>query len=440
MKYRRLTRIFAMSLPVMGGMLSQNLVNLVDAAMVGRLGAAALGAVGLSNVIVFLSSAAMMGLSPAVQAMAARRKGEGNDQQMAFALNGGFILAILVGIPLTIILIPTLQFGLPHLCADPAVAKAGAPYLFWRICSITAIGINFAFRGYWNGISMAKCYMFILSTMNGLNILFNWLFIFGPGPFPELGVAGAGLASCIATWMGSAMYIALGFKIATPHGFARRFPAKQIMPTLLRLAMPSAIQQSFYAGGMTLMYIIVGMVGTIELAATNVITTLYLIGVMPGMGFGLAAASLAGQALGRQDPDDAKQSGWDVVIVASISLAAIAAPLICLPDPIIRLFSPDPALVMTGSLPLQIAGLSLPIQAAGLVLMHALMGAGDNTAVMYISTACQWLFALPAAYLFGPVLGGGLVTIWIIQIIYRALPSVIFAYRWHKAGWIHIKV
>ncbi len=436
----RLVAILGISLPVMGGMLSQNLLNLCDTAMVGRLGPVDLAAVGIGGVANFLAMSAMLGLSPAVQAMAARRKGERAESEMAESLNGGLLLALFFGIPVSVILYQLAPLAFSFLSHDAEVVATGTPYLQARIIAVTAIGINFSFRGYWNGVSQAKCYMVSLSSMNVINMVLNYMLIFGHWGAPELGAVGAGVASCIATFAGAGIYCYFGFRLARPNGFLKRWPSATVLRTLLRLSFPSAMQQMFYAGGVTVLFWIIGLVGTVELAAANIIVTLYLLGVMPGVGFGMAAASLIGQSLGAGDPEEAERCGWEVVVVAVLVLGLIALPKLVAPQLMLRLFTPSQEVIAAGKGAIILAGIGLPIQAVGLVLMQALMGAGDNVRVMLLSVGCQWGILLPGAYLLGPVLGVGLTGIWVIQLLYRILFSLSMVVRWRQGIWRTIEV
>ena len=439
-KLARFKAVLGISLPVMGGMLSQNLLNLADTAMVGRLGPVDLAAVGIGGVANFLAMSAMLGLSPAVQAMAARRKGEGAENVMAEPLNGGLLLAVLIGAPVSVLLYHLAPAAFGVLTRDSDVVTTGIPYLQARVAAVMAIGINFSFRGYWNGISRAKCYMVTLCSMNVLNILLNYMLIFGHWGAPALGATGAGVASCIATYAGSLMYAALGLKLARPNGFLRRRPSATVLRTLIRLACPSALQQMSYAGGVTVLFWIIGLVGTVQLAAANIIVTLYLLGVMPGLGFGIAAASLVGQSIGAGDPNDASRRGWEVVGVAVVALGLIGLPMILAPHIMLRLFTPDTDVIAAGKGAIILAGIGLPIQAVGLVLTQTLMGAGDNMRVMLISIGCQWGVLLPGAYLMGPVLGLGLTGIWCVQLLYRVLYSATMTIRWRQGAWRTIEV
>jgi multidrug resistance protein, MATE family len=139
----RKREILHLSLPIIGGMTSQNILNLVDTWLVGGLGAPALAAVGICSFLNFMAVALIIGLANAVQTIAARRVGEGRLDEVAVPLNGGLLIALLVGVPLSAVLIVATPSFLPLLLADPAVVEEGVPYLQWRLAGVALIGMNF---------------------------------------------------------------------------------------------------------------------------------------------------------------------------------------------------------------------------------------------------------------------------------------------------------
>lgn len=437
---QRSREVLVLALPIIAAMVSQNVLNLVDTAMVGHLGPAALAGVGLASFINFMAVAFITGMSSAVQAMAARRVGEGRLDETAVPLNGGLVLSLAMGVPLAAVLIWQAPNLLHALNDDPAVVAAGTTYLQLRLLSIAAIGMNFSFRGYWSAIKLARLYMYTLLWMHSLNIALNYCLIFGKFGFPALGVAGAGLGTTVSIFLGTLTYFALGLRHARPSGFLARRPSREQFGNLLRLGLPSSVQQLLFAAGFTVLFWIVGQVGTAELAVANVLINVSLVAVLPGVGFGLAAATLAGQALGRQDPVDAHRWAWDVFKVASLLFAAIGLPMVLAPRAILGVFLHDPALVELGVLPLRLIGLGILVDGLGLILMHALFGVGAARLVMIVSVGLQWLLFLPLAWLLGPVWGFGLTAIWLALTGYRGLQSLLLATAWQRRNWIHARV
>jgi len=424
----------------MGGMVSQNVMNLVDTAMVGTLGDAALAGVGLGGFANFLFSAFILGISTGVQAMAARRVGEGRLSETAIPLNGGLLIALVIAVPWSALLITLAWEYFPVLTNDAAVVEQGVPYLRARLFAMFAMGMNFAFRGYWNAVDKSILYMRTLISMHVINIFLNWVLIFGNLGAPELGAQGAGVASAIATIFGTASYFLLGRSYARDAGFLHGLPTRDTMKTIVRLAAPAGFQQFFFAAGMTVFLMLVARMGTPELAATKVIIDLILVGILPGIGFGLAAASLAGQALGRGHPDDAKQWGWDVTRIAVVVVAALSLPAVLFPEWILSGFIHAPSTLALAKNPLRVAAGFLFIDSVGMVLMNALMGAGDTKRVMFIGIGFQWLIFLPIVYVIGPIMGLGLVAVFTTQAAYRGLQALTFASMWKRGRWQSIEL
>jgi MATE family multidrug resistance protein len=436
-RYRTIVKL---ALPVMGAMATQNLLNLADTLMVGRLGAIPLGAVGMAGVVSFLFMAMALGLSSGTQTMAARRFGAGDLKRMAVPLNAALLLVVLVAPPLIVIerALARPIFGL--LTDSQSIAEIGSGYLRYRVLALGFVAANFSFRGYWNGINRAMLYMLTLGMINVVNIALNYCFIFGKFGAPAMGAPGAALASTIATGVGTLMYLGLGFKHARRNGFMVARPSVKTFSSLLRLALPNGAQQTFYAAGVTTMYWIIGLIGNIELAAANVITTVYLVGLLPALGLGMVATSLVGQALGRRDVDDAARWGGQVALVSVGIMGLLAVPVLLFPSFVMRLFIDDAAVIAAGCVAMRFAALVMMIEAVSMVFSHALLGAGDAVRVMLISTVGQWLILLPLAYLIGPTLGLDLTGIWGLQCLYRLLLATLFAILWHRRGWATIEV
>ncbi len=429
-----------LALPIIGGMVSQNVLNLVDTAMVGQLGDAALAGVGLGSFVNFMAIAFITGMSSGVQATAARRKGEGRHGETAVALNGGLLLAAILAVPASALLIWQTPSFFPAIADDPEVARLGGDYLQYRLVAMLAVGMNFAFRGYWNAVDLSRLYLRTLLVMHVVNIALNYVLIFGHFGFPALGVVGAGIGTAVSTFVGTAMYFALGLRHARAGGFLHGLPSRSDLKGMIRLAAPAGLQQLLFATGMTVFMKMVGMVGVQELAATNVLTNLMLVALLPCIGFGLGAASLVGQALGRGDESDAHRWGWDVVKLAVVAMGALALPALVVPELLLAPFITNPETMALAVAPLRLIGATLGFEAVAMVLLNALLGAGASRSVMQVSVGLQWLVQLPLVYLVGPHLGLGLLAIYVAQGGVRVLQSFVFAAIWRRRRWAQIEV
>ena len=436
----RLNRIGQLALPIVGGMVSQTILNLVDTAMVGFLGQDALAGVGTASFAAFMATALVMGLSSGVQAISARRMGEGRADEAAVPLTGGLVLALLIGLPLTVILLTFSSTLFPLINATPGVVEAGLPYFDARLLGVVATGMNFAFRGYWTGVSQSRRYLHTLLFIQVANAAISYVLIFGKFGFPELGTQGAGLGTTIALFLGTAVYFALGWKEARKNGFLRRVPHQETMITMLRLSVPAAIQEFLFAAGFTAIFAIVGIMGTAEVAATNVLINLALVAILPAVGLGMAALTLVGEALGQKDPDEASRWAWDVVKVAVVIIGLLGLPALLVPDLVLAGFIHDGAVIDVARGSLRLMGATIAIDGIGLVLLHALLGAGAARQVMVVAVGSQWLLGLPLAWLVGPYFGFGLFGVWTTQAAYRMVQALIFVVLWRRRGWAGIKV
>src|SRR5690606_13474867 len=234
-------------------------------------------------------------------------------------------------------------------------------------------GMNFAFRGYWNAVDLAKIYLRTLIVMHVVNALLDYVLIFGAFGAPRLGVDGAGWANLAANWTGTAYYFGQALLRIRKNGFLHGIPSAPTMWTMLRTSLPAAMQQFLFAAGMTVFFAIVGKLGTAEVAATSVLLNLLLVALLPAMGFGIAAASLVGQALGRRDPRDARRWGWDVVRTAVPIVTMIASVGLAFPDLILGVFLHDPSTLALARWPLRVMAISLPLDVIGAVLLNALL-------------------------------------------------------------------
>ncbi len=428
-------RVLGLALPIIGAMISQNVLSLVDTAMVGSLGDEALAAVGLGGFATLMSVALFMGFSSSVQAISSRRVGEGRLCEAAYALNGALLLSLLAGVPAAVLLVALAPWLMGLLNSDPAVVALAVPYYQCRVLAVVAVGMNLAFSGFWNGTDRSKIYMKTLWIMHGANVLLNYMFIFGKFGAPAMGATGAALGTALSLYLGTAMFMVVGWKKARDNGFLQRFPRWETLKVLVRLLLPGGFQQMFFWGGMTMLNTIVGLVGTPELAATSVLINLVLMMILIQVGFGLAAGTLAGQSLGASKVGEART--W-VATVIRISLT-LTIPMMILvlavPEAFLAVFIQDSQTLALAANPLRLIAMTFAIDCFGVVYLNSLQGVGDQKTVMMVLAGCQWLIFLPLAYLAGPVLGLGLSGIWAAHLLYRFAQAGLLHRRWSGSAW-----
>jgi Na+-driven multidrug efflux pump len=165
-----------------------------------------------------------------------------------------------------------------------------------------------------------------------------------------------------------------------------------------------------------------------------------LFAILPGLGMGIACATLVGQALGQRNPDDAYRWAVDVARLTAVLLTVLGLPMWLAPDLVSAIFIHDAATRELARWPMRIMGLTMPIEAIGFAFMHGLLGAGDARRVMAVSVGTQWLLFLPLAFVIGPVLGYGLLGVWVWQGASRAVQAWLFLAMWRGRRWQQIEI
>jgi len=436
----KLKRIFLLSLPIIGGMVSQNLLNLVDTAMVGQLGATALAAVGIGSFAVFMSQAMVLGLSSGVQAVASRRVGEGRTELAGASLVSGMVIAVLLGGALCILIYPFVPVLFSYLNADAGIAEHAVPYWQIRLLAIVFMGFNYAFRGYFNGISQPKYYMLSLIAIHIMNVILNYVFIYGHFGFDAMGTDGAALASAIATVFGTCIYIFVGlFKLHHLSIFKRK-PSLSDIVSVFKLTIPAGMQQLMIAVGITSLFWMVGLLGVTELAALNILINILMLCILPGFGFGMAAATLVGTSLGEKDFPAAKQWAYDVAKVGGLITLMIGIVIAIFAEPILSIFTQDKETIAMAVGALQITGGMIFIDVMSVIMMNSLLGSGDVSIVLKTSVVSQWVVFFPLGcvlvYFFEP----SFLLIWSVFMLSRLGQGVVYTLYWHREYWGKAKI
>jgi len=406
--------------------------------MVAHLGSDALAGVGIGSYAAFLTVSLVMGLSAAVQTLVARRMGAKESVQAGKPLMAGLFLGSFIALPLTLLFLIFSSNMMSLFSSDLDVLAIAQPYFEWRTYAIIAVAFNFCFRGYWAGIGQTRSYLKILLWTHIANVAFSYLFIFGfPAlSIPAYGATGSGMGTCLALFLGTASYLILTLKKASHHGFTLHMPSKVVMKSLAQLAIPNSLQQGFFALGVSILFMIIGLIGSAEQAIGHILINIALLLILPSVGLGIAATSLVSHALGAKNEEDAYRWGWEVVRLAIFLMMLLGLPISFFADSILRLFTNDEHLIALGTLPLQITGISIILEVTAMVLIQALLGAGASKKVLAINFLMQWCLLLPLAYLVGPVLGCGLLGIWCIQSLQRISSSALYAALWRRRSWV----
>jgi MATE family, multidrug efflux pump len=438
--WKRVRTISALAFPAGLALGLTTIMSLIDLAMVGRLGTHAVAAVGLavfSNTFVL---SFVMGIAPAVQGLVARRRGAGSTEPNCLPLNAGLLIALLVGAPLTILCYVFAPLLFSVISSDAEVTRVGVPFLQTLYTGIIAVGMLCAFRGYWYGMEKPKVNMVIIFYMICLNIVGNYILIFGKLGAPALGATGAAISTVVALYVGVIINFALVYSRFRKDGFLSARPQRSLLARVFNMGLPATMQEFFYSAGYITFFWIVGQVGTTDLAAANVLVRITMTLVLLAMSLATASATLVSKTVGEGDLEGAAQWGWDAGKLGVIVISLLGLPLFLFPELVLSIFLSDPHAISIAVIPLRLVAATTGVGSLIYIFAYTLYSVGDGKRVVMISFSTQWLFFLPAAWIVGPYLKYGLLQIWLVQMIYGVLATALITTIWAGGRWKKIKI
>ena len=405
-----LPALIILAIPMILEMSMEALFAIVDTFFVSRLGADSIAVVGLTESILVLAYAVAIGLSIGATATVARRVGEqdldGAARTATHVVFLGIAMAVVMGIP-GIIFAPQL-FRL--LGAEPQVIELGTPFM--RIMLGTNIVIVFLFllNGIFRGAGDAAIALRVLVIANGLNILFCPLFIFGIGPFPELGVTGAAVATVCGRGAGVlyavwALFIRENGRLNVKREHWKFDP--KLLWSLVTLSSTAVLQFLIVTLSWTGLVTILAGFGTFALAGYQIGLRVIMFVLLPAVGLANAAATLVGQNLGAGKSERAERSVWLAGGLNAGLLGLAGLFFVIFPGLVVSIFTTDPAVSAYASDCLRIVGYGYAFYGLGMVMESSFNGAGDTWTPTYLNLIVFWVFEIPLAYILANHFGYG---------------------------------
>jgi putative MATE family efflux protein len=399
--------VLLLAVPMILEMVLESLFAVVDVAWVGRLGANAVAAVGLTESMLSLVFAVGMGLSLSTTAMVARRIGEKNPEGAAVAAVQAIILGLIVSLAIGLpcgILAPRL---LRLMGATPRIVSVGTGYT--RIClgGSCAVLLLFLNNAIFRGAGDAAIAMRLLWVSNIINLILDPCLIFGLGPFPRLGVTGAALA----TFTGRSIGVIYQFYRLLKGTERIRILAQQIrvrfdvLWRLVQISLTGILQFAIAHTSWIGLVRIVSTFGAAALAGYTIAIRVVIFAILPSWGLSNAAAILVGQNLGAGKPDRAEAAVWRTGLYNMVFLGGLGVLFVLFAGPVVRLFIRDPAVVPLGASCLRILSYGNIGYAYGMVMLQAFNGAGDTVTPTIVNFFGFWLFEIPLAYWMAITLG-----------------------------------
>ena len=413
---REVKPMITLVVPVVVAELGWIAMGIVDIGMVGRLGAEAIGAVGVGSMLFLTLAVFGIGLLLGLDTLVSQAFGAEKLEDCHRWLVHGVLLSIVLAIPMT--LLARIGAASLHVWGfDPEVLRLTIPYLEVVAWSALPLLLYATFRRYLQSMSVVLPVMFALVSANLINVLANWILIFGHLGAPALGVNGAGWATCISrVYMATVLLATILYRNARDRSGLWSVPLKldlARMRRLIGLGFPAAIQVTLEVGVFAAVTALAGRLAPAALAAHQVALNVASVTFMVPLGVASAGAVRVGQAVGRRDAAGASQAGWTALLLGVLFMGCAALVFLALPEPILRLFTSEPAVVATGvSLLLIAAGFQLFDGVQG-VATGLLRGLGDTRTPMIWNLAGHWCLGLPMGYVLCFVVGWGVIGLWI---------------------------
>jgi len=438
--------VWRLALPVILSNLLISLVNVVDVFMAGRLGPLEIAAVGMANSVRMLVLIGILSVTAGSMALAAQAHGARDPVGLSHVTRQSLSLTVLLALALSVVgwfaAEPLLRFL--NSGGDPQAVEMGTTYLRILFVGTVFLSLNLVNNSLMQGAGDTVTPLYITAAANVLNILFNYLFMFGPGPLPALGVAGAALGTVAARAIASGLglYVLYSGRNAIRILPGTYRPDWGMFREVLAIGVPSGLQGIARNGAQVFLLSIVTSTaaGTYGAAALAIGLQIESLAFMPGLAVSVAATSLVGQSLGAWQTEDSRVRGDTAILLGVLVMTLLAIPMLLFAPQLIRLFDPSahPTVIAAGTSYLRINAAFLPVLAVAMVTNGTLRGAGDTRPGLVGTVVGRCLVVVPLAYLFALTLDFGVSGVWWALCTGTTIQALWVALRWRSGAWLGV--
>ncbi|CAA9295642.1 MAG: Multi antimicrobial extrusion protein (Na(+)/drug antiporter), MATE family of MDR efflux pumps [uncultured Gemmatimonadetes bacterium] len=412
--------------------------------MLSRLGAETLAGLGMANQVMMILMTLVLGITTGTMALVSRARGACDAAAASHVLRQSLLLALLLSSVVGLAGIALAPWLLSALGAEGAAAQAGTLYLRILLIGLAGVAMDFTLANTLRGVGDSVTPLRTNAAVVVLNIGGTALLVFGPGPFPALGIAGAAAASIGARAVGVAwLWTRLrggrsGFQWQ-PGSWS---PDRTTIRRILDIGVPGALESIVRTGSSVALMGVVARTGagTAAIAAHTIGLQMEMFSRLATIGLGTAATSLVGQRVGAGEPRAAERMGWLACAMGVALLGGLGLVTFLLAGPLSNIFSDDPATARLTADYLRTISLAQPLYAMGMVAAGALRGGGDTRFPMWAAAVGGWLFMVPAAWLLGVHLGWGPRAVWLVQALNYAVFAALLTWRFRAGGWKGIRL
>jgi putative MATE family efflux protein len=431
-------QVVTLALPVVLSSLLQRTVGIVDIFLVGGLGASAIAAVGIAQVMVFLVLSLSWGINTGATVLVSQLWGAGRREDAAKVGSQAMLLVIAAS---AVIMLGGTLFGgrvAVLLGAGREVQEILREYVqVIFACILFTFSIN-VLSGILHGTGDTRTPLAAAIVVNILHIVIAYPLIYGKFGFPALGVRGAAIAVAASECMGTLFLFVrtLRGRLLSPS----LRPERRFSVMMFRLGWPIMVDRLLQHTGALAFTKVVLLYGTAVYAAHQVGLAIEAFSFMPGYGIAVAAATLVGQNLGAGRSRAARLSAGEAFRLAVLLMAGMGAVFFFFPFLLLRLFTNDPEVIRYGILYMKIVAFAQIPLAATMVLGGALRGAGDTGFIMFATIAGMWLVRVPVAVLLAVVLRAPITAVWLVMILDWIVRTALLAWRYRKWEWERLSV
>ncbi len=433
--------IWSIAIPIMLGNLAQTIINFTDTAFVGHLGVIELGASMLAGLFYFVFTTVATGFAIGVQIIIARRFGEGKNERVGVIFEHGSLFVLLLG---------TILFSILHFFSDsllgwlidsPNIYASAIDYIKYRQFGIIFVCFNFLFRGLYVGISNTKAITFSTIIMAIVNIILDYCLIFGKFGFPEMGIAGAALASFCAEVSAFIFFIVYSYITLRNKDFGMFKIHKlesELMRRILKVATPTMIQKLFSFGVWFIFFIMIEKLGETATGISSIVRSIYMILVTPCFAFATTTNTLVSRTIGAGHPEQVFNTITKIIKNCILCTLPIIAVLAIIPAQVASIYTDDLNLAQLVIPSIYVICISAIFQVVGNSYFEAVSGTGNTSAALYLEAAILIIYVI---YVFMIThLCADVQWVWTAEIIYGGLLAILCYMYMKFAKWNEKKI
>jgi MATE family multidrug resistance protein len=424
-----------LALPVVLADLGWITMGIVDTIMVGRLGPAAIGAVGTGSTVFMALMVLGLGALFALDTFVSQSFGAGRIDECHRWLFAGVQLAVVLAVVLSIGAFGVVAI-LPHVRLHPAVLVLIVPYMTRLIWSVAPLMVYGVCRRYLQAMNAVRPVMFALVSANLVNWGGNWVLVYGHWGAPVMGVVGSATATVIGrVYLAAFLFAVIWWREHKRPSGLHDVPFAIDLTRVWAVAMlgwPAALQIGLEVGVFATASILAGRITPIALAVNQIVLNIASFTFMVPLGISAAAAVRVGQAVGRRDPQGVRVAGWTALAIGTGLMAVCSCVYAAMPGPLLRIFTHDEAVIRLGATVLFIYAGFQVLDAAQVIATGALRGLGDTRTPMFLSLVGHWAIGLPLGYLLCFNRHWGVAGLWCGLSVSLGLVGIVLVAVWRR--------